>query len=197
MKVMWDQRYSEKGYVYGRMPNNFLKNFIDNEPPARILLPGEGEGRNAVYAARKGWQVFAVDLSEEGKKKALTWAHQNNVEIDYQVADLNTWNAPLMVECVALVYTHFSSAFRLQIHQKLIDKLIPGGFFILEAFSKKQINYDSGGPKNIDMLYDEKLLKEDFKSLKIDFLQERVIDLDEGRFHRGEASIIRMIAKKK
>ena len=196
MKETWDQRYSEKEYVYGRMPNAFLKNFIDNEPPAGILLPGEGEGRNAVYAAEKGWQVYAVDLSEAGKEKALSWARENKVVIDYQVADLVEWDAPLTVDCVAIVYTHFEPEFRTMIHHKLIDKLAPGGFFIMEVFSKKQINYDSGGPNNIEMLYDEKLLKEDFKSLKIDFLQERVIDLDEGRFHRGEASIIRMIAKK-
>jgi hypothetical protein len=70
----WNERYGADEYVYGKEPNGFLKEFIDNHPPGKILLPAEGEGRNAVYAASKGWEVTAFDFSEEGKKKALKLA---------------------------------------------------------------------------------------------------------------------------
>ena len=140
MKETWNQRYSDKEYIYGRMPNDFLKNFIDNEPPGKILLPGDGEGRNAVYAAKKGWQVHAVDYSEIGRQKALSWAAQNNVEIEYEVADLVEWNANLSVDCVAIIYAHFNPEYRQKIHHKLIDKLVTGGYFVMEVFSKKQID---------------------------------------------------------
>jgi len=196
MKTLWNERYAQKEYVYGRQPNEFLKNYIDNYKSGSLLLPAEGEGRNAVYAAKRGWEVYAVDYSIEGQKKAFEWAEQNSVKISYEVADLSEWQCDLELDAIALIYAHFTPKKRSVIHQKLINNLKPGGTIILEAFSKKQIEYDSGGPKDPEMLYNTDLLKFDFSSLQIDFLQERLIELNEGRFHLGEASIIRMIARK-
>ena len=194
MKALWNERYAQKEFVYGRQPNEFLKNYIDNYSPGSILLPAEGEGRNAVYAARKGWQVYALDYSIEGQKKALEWANQNKVSINYELADLTEWKSQQKFDAIALIYAHFPTHKRIQVHQKIINSLKPGGTIILEAFSKKQIEFDSGGPKDPEMLFSTELLKEDFKSLQIDFLQERLIELNEGRFHLGEASIVRLIA---
>jgi 2-polyprenyl-3-methyl-5-hydroxy-6-metoxy-1,4-benzoquinol methylase len=196
MKEIWNERYAKKEYIYGRTPNEFFKNFIDKQEKATILLPAEGEGRNAVYAARKGWQVCAFDFSEEAEKKALLWADQNKVEINYEVADLTQWHTEEKFDAVALIYIHLSPGIRQEFHKKMVHQLKPGGMIILEAFSKKQIDYDSGGPSDIELLYNTKILNNDFSELKIDFLQERLVELDEGLYHQGEASIIRMIAKK-
>lgn len=196
MKEFWNERYAVKDYVYGRTPNTFFKQFIDNETPMTILLPSEGEGRNAVYAASKGWDVFAIDFSEVARKKALQWATENNVSIHYQVSDIADWDEQIEVDCVGLIYAHFHTDIRKGIHHKLIEKLNPGGKIILEAFSKKQISYDTGGPKSLDLLYDTKILKNDFASLHIEFLQERTVNLEEGGYHKGKASVVRMIAKK-
>ena len=76
MKEMWNQRYAEHELVYGEAPNTFLKAFIDREEPGSILLPAEGEGRNAVYAASMGWEVFAMDFSTVAQEKALRRARQ-------------------------------------------------------------------------------------------------------------------------
>jgi hypothetical protein len=196
MKALWNERYAQKEYIYGRQPNEFLKNYIDNYDPGSILLPAEGEGRNGVYSAKKGWNVYAVDYSSEGLKKAQEWALQNKVKIEYEVADLTEWNSQRQFDAIALIYAHFPPHKRNLVHQKLINNLKPGGTILLEAFSKKQIEFDSGGPKDPEMLYNTEILKTDFASLKIDFLQERLIELNEGRFHLGEASIVRMIASK-
>jgi hypothetical protein len=195
MKQLWNERYSAKEYVYGKTPNEFFKNYINNETPKTILLPCEGEGRNSVYAAKKGWQVHALDFSEVAREKAMKWADANKVDIHYDVADIVDWDAEIKIDCIALIFAHFSTENREAIHRKLISKLNPGGCFILEAFSKKQLDYDSGGPKTLDRLYDLNILKNDFASLKIEFLQERTVHLQEGSYHEGEASIIRMIAK--
>jgi SAM-dependent methyltransferase len=196
MKEFWNERYAVKDYVYGRTPNTFFKQFIDNETPKTILLPSEGEGRNAVYAASKGWNVFAIDFSEVARKKALQWADENNVSLHYQVADIVDWNEKIKTDCVGLIYAHFHADIRENIHHKLIEKVIPGGKIILESFSKKQIGYETGGPKSLDLLYDIEILKNDFASLQIELLQERTVNLVEGDYHRGEASVVRMIAKK-
>ena len=65
MKEFWNQRYSDSEYAYGKKPNRFFKREIDRLNPGSLFLPGEGEGRNAVYAATKGWNGHALDSSSE------------------------------------------------------------------------------------------------------------------------------------
>ena len=71
MKKFWNERYADSQYAYGTEPNAFFKSQIDQRPAGRILLPAEGEGRNAVYAATLGWDVYAFDFSTKAKEKAL------------------------------------------------------------------------------------------------------------------------------
>lgn len=68
----WNERYAEKEYAYGIHPNQFLADSILKLPKhGKILFPAEGEGRNAVYAAKNGFEVTAFDLSSEGKRKQI------------------------------------------------------------------------------------------------------------------------------
>lgn len=196
MKEFWNERYAVDEYVYGRTPNAFFRQYIDNETPKSVLLPAEGEGRNGVYAASRGWKVYALDFSEVARDKAIQWADDNKVKIHYNVADIADWNEKIEVDCVGLIFAHFHADTREILHHKLIEKINHGGTVILEAFSKKQINYDSGGPKSLDLLYDTEMLKNDFALLTIEYLQERTVNLNEGGFHSGEANVVRMIAKK-
>jgi hypothetical protein len=78
MKEFWNERYSNKLFVYGKEPNVFFREELEKMPVGKILLPAEGEGRNAVFAALQGWEVFAFDNSEEGMKKALLLASEKN-----------------------------------------------------------------------------------------------------------------------
>jgi len=118
------------------------------------------------------------------------------VEIKYELADVVEWDENIKVDVIASIFAHFNPQIRETIHKKFIDKLNPGGKILIEAFSKKQLYYDSGGPKDYDWLYSCKMLSNDFKTLNIQSLQERIVILDEGELHQGEASIIRMIAQK-
>ena len=194
----WDERYSSKDYVYGEYPNHFLKEQLDKiSVPGKILLPGEGEGRNGVYAAKLGWQVDAIDQSVNAQNKALNLAKKNKVEINYGVIDLTNF-VPLKnhYDTVAIIFVHFSQEFRNTFHKKIIGSLKPGGQIILEVFSKDQIGKNSGGPKDLAMLYTLDDIKKDFDSLKTILLEEVNIFLDEGNKHRGDASVIRFVGEK-
>src|SRR5690606_3132220 len=108
MKAFWNERYSQQAFVYGESPNDYLKEKLRAIPPAKILLPCEGEGRNAVYALQSGWQVSAFDQSEAGKQKAELLARKNNVEIKYTVSDLENIKFPeASFDALALIYAHF------------------------------------------------------------------------------------------
>ena len=108
MKEFWDDRYSKEDYAYGTSPNLFFKEVIDKyNVKGKIIFAAEGEGRNAVYAAQKGLQVFAFDISQEAKKKALRLAKEKAVEIHYEVG--NFFDLKMVKESydgAALIYAH-------------------------------------------------------------------------------------------
>lgn len=193
----WNNRYRDPHYVYGVRPNDFFKEFIDTHAPGKLLLPAEGEGRNAVYASSKGWKVDAFDFSSEARTKARKLAEKNDVEINYFNAELDKVDlADQKYDLIALIYVHMESAIRRQVHRHLIRHLAPGGFLLLEAFSKQQREHNSGGPKDPDKLYDLPELKKDFESLQPELEQQLKIKLDEGAHHSGTADIVRIRARK-
>jgi SAM-dependent methyltransferase len=194
MKHFWNERYSLPEYVYGDTPNTFFREQLEKLKPGTILLPGEGEGRNAVWAASAGWQVVAVDYSEAAREKALALAAKKHTNLNqYLVEDLNSF-MPLEkhYDAIALIFVHLMPTERQLLHQKLLKALKPGGTIIIEAFHPDQLQYNSGGPKNYEMLYTSEMLLKDFDGLKINFLDEGTYHLSEGNFHRGEAALVRM-----
>lgn len=192
---MWNTRYAQKEYVYGKQPNTFFKEQLSKLQSGKILLPAEGEGRNAVYAAKNVWDVTAFDGSSEAKKKAEKFALDNNVIINYEIISFEETNyKECTFDLIALIFAHTTN--RRVNHQKLIQFLKPGGVLILEGFSKNQINNDSGGPKKIEMLFSRAELETDFFQLSAKEIWEEEIMLNEGALHSGKSSVIRLIGRK-
>lgn len=197
MESFWNQRYHVQEYVYGTSPNIFFSQVVKELPPGKIILPCEGEGRNAVFAASLGWETTAFDSSETGKQKALTLALKENVAIDFVVGDAAFMNySSYEADVVALIFAHLPPPIRTVLHKKSIEWLKPGGKIILEAFNSLQLNNNSGGPKDIEMLYSKEMLQNDFLGMRIDLLEELTTILNEGSFHNGKADIIRLVATK-
>lgn len=197
MKEFWEKRYQDNAYAYGEEPNLFFKEQLDQLQPGKLLLPFEGEGRNAVYAASKGWEVIAFDFSEAGRDKALQLAKKHGVVIDYRIS---TWEAfdfqAKTFDVVALIYAHLPEEKRQLFHAKASDALKEGGTLLLEAFTKKQLGNSSGGPQQLEALYDTNGLKKDFSEVRVLHLMEETVQLNEGEFHNGSAEVIRLVAKK-
>lgn len=192
MNNSWNKRYSAKEYVYGTEPNEFFKEEINKLKPGRVLFLGEGEGRNAVFAASKGWRVDAVDGSSAGKEKALNFASTNNVKIDYTVADLSNYQLPQdTYDAIISIFLHLPEELREKVHASAVKALKTGGSLILEAFEKDQIKCNSGGPRNEDLLYSLEDIYSDFQELEIDKFSKESIHLSEGKLHDGEAFVIR------
>lgn len=197
MKNTWDERYSQPEYIYGTHPNVWLVQKLKGITPGRALFPAEGEGRNAVYAALNGWESVAFDQSSEGRAKAMKLANLQKVTIDYSLHDLSTYKAPICsFDAIALIYVHMPAAIRNLVHQNLTQLLKPGGYLILEAFTKDQIRNNSGGPRDEHLLYTASDIAGDFGNL--DFIEfiETTVNLDEGLLHRGEAFVVRLFARK-
>lgn len=203
MKEFWDERYSGDEYVYGEEPNEYLRSRLSQLYPGEIMFAAEGEGRNAVFAAREDWKVTAFDQSREGRKKAMKLAEKYKVEIDYRVGNLPDLGYEKdEVDAVALIYAHFPKDIRAEYHKLLLSYLRRDGLIIFEGFSKKHSVYQKenpkvGGPKDEDLLFSMEEIKKDFGELNFLELYETEVDLKEGEFHNGLGAVIRFVAQKK
>lgn len=202
LATQWDERYSMDEFAYGETPNIYLKDQLTKLPAGTILFPAEGEGRNAVFAAKMGWTVFAFDISNEGKNKALRLAEKKNVSIDYKVGELEVLGFTVgQFDAIALIYAHFPADIKSTYHKTLDKYLKMNGTIIFEAFSKKHIDYLNanekvGGPKDIQSLFSIDEIKEDFPNYEFIELAENEIELSEGFFHNGTGSVIRFVGRK-
>ncbi len=198
MSTFWNQRFSSEEYIYGTEPGAFFKQVIDGLRPGKLLVPGAGEGRDAVYAATLGWEVHAFDISSEGRRKALMLAQKSKVKMEYEITDAAhfTWQGRLY-DLVALVFMHFEPVLRERFHRELQKCLVPGGVLLVEAFHKNQLGNSSGGPKNLDMLVTAEILAHDFSKLTILQNHEMQVELNEGTHHRGLAEVVRFLGRKR
>lgn len=197
-RAFWNERYAEPEPAYGTEPNVFFAEQIAGVTPGRILLPAEGQGRNALHAASLCWEVVACDYSEAGRRGALKAADEAGLSIDYEVVDLadpehlRRLCAKGPFDTLGVFYMHLPPAHQGTVLDALCSALAPGGTLLLELFSPEQLHYASGGPRNAEMLCDPDWLRQrltpHFTSLEVG---QHLIELHEGPYHRGAASVVR------
>ncbi len=198
----WNERYKQPEYAYGTEPNVFFQHELEKLPLGKILLPAEGEGRNAVFAAKLGWIVHAFDISIEGKNKALLLANHQKVTLDYQIGEITQLNySPESFDVIGIIYNHYPTLLKKQYFPKFHQLIKKGGWVIMEVFSKNHLQYNSknpkvGGPKEFDLLYSLDEVKSFFTNYEMLLLEETEVELNEGIYHVGKGSVIRLVAKK-
>lgn len=195
---MWDERFSSPEYIYGTEPNDFLVSVAHQIPQGKVLCLAEGEGRNACFLASLGYEVIAVDQSSVGLAKAEKLAHSKGVKITIIQSNLadfkiipNTWDGIVSVFC------HLPSTLRQQLYPRVYQGLKPGGVFILEGFAPEQLQYNTGGPKDLDLLPALVILQKELSSFISLTGKTLERDLDEGVYHQGKAALIQLLGKKK
>ncbi|WP_421871009.1 class I SAM-dependent methyltransferase [Marinoscillum sp.] len=167
-----------------------------------ILMAADGEGRNGVYAATKGWEVTAFDLSLEGKKKAESLALEYQVSIDYHVGDFAEMTFPQSsFGALGLIYAHFGAEHKLAHCRRLNEYLQPGSVVILEAFSKNHLDFQKkyphvGGPKNPEILWSLQEVSSCFQDHEVLYQAEKEVVLNEGKYHVGTGAVVRWVSRK-
>ena len=194
---MWDERYSTKEYAYGKDPNQFLEENYKSIPKGKVLSLAEGEGRNAVFLARQGYSVTAVDGSEVGLGKAGRLADENGVEIELVHADLNEYDiGENQWDGIVSIFYPLPSALRGLLYKKVVAGLKPGGVFLLEAYRPEQLKYGTGGGDSADTMTSKESLLQDLAGLKFIRLVELERNVVEGIYHTGLAAVVQAIAVK-
>ncbi len=195
----WETRYREAGqFLYGIHPNAYLARQAKCLPAGGTALAvADGEGRNGVWLAEQGLDVLSVDGSPTALARAAELAGERGVTLRTACASLETWTWPRgEMDVVVSVFAHFEPDLRRSVHPSMIDALRPGGLVILQGFGADQLAYDSGGPRSLDMLFTEAMLREDFAGLEIVELTSYEDDLDERPLHQGRAALVGMVAQK-
>ena len=195
----WDDRYRSEEYIFGTRPNVFLES-QDRHLAAgsHVLAVADGEGRNGVWLAQRGCRVRSVDISPVAIGKAGKLALDRKVDIEFVVADLMEWAWPeAAFDVVVCVFIQFASP---RMRRKLFDgfwrTLRPDGIVIMEGYGVKQLQYTSGGPRELENLYTSQMLRDAFAGRDILLLREYDAELDEAPKHRSMAALVDLVARK-
>jgi SAM-dependent methyltransferase len=192
----WQERYEAETWLFGTEPNEWLRsNAWRLSPGMRALCPGEGEGRNAVFLAREGLAVTAVDFAPAALARAEALAALERVRIETIAADLCAWTWPeAAFDLVALVFLQLTPDERVVVHRAAARALAPGGWLVLEAFARGERL--ACGPRTDESRYDAAMLRNDFAGLSLHALTAGTVLLAEGQGHRGEATVVRLLARR-
>ncbi len=194
---MWDERFSEPGYAYGTEPNQFLESVADRIPQGRVLSLAEGEGRNAVFLAGLGHEVTAVDTSSVGLAKVQALAAERGVTVTTVNADLADFEIePGAWQGIVSIFCHLPPVVRASLHERCLRGLAPGGVFVLEGFSPRQLGHATGGPKSLELLMELAMIRQELPGLRLEIAREIERPVVEGTYHRGTAAVIQIFAEK-
>lgn len=194
----WNERFSAPEYIFGTAPNAFLAS------KAHLLKPGQcalcvadGEGRNSVWLAEQGLEVTAFDISPIGVAKAQRLAAARGVRLVHEVASVYDWRWPqARFDVVAAIFVQFADpAMRSFLFERMKESLKPGGLVLIEGYTPKQLEYNTGGPSKLENLYTAELLGASFAGFEILELREYEAELDEGSRHAGISALIDFVAR--
>jgi len=180
----WDRTYNRKDYVYGKEPAPFLVRYVDKLPKGRALDIAMGEGRNAVYLAKKGFQVEGVDISDVGIRKALKLSAENGVKIKTMNADLNKYRIRPNAYSVILNFYYLQKS----LFPQIIAGLKKGGVLVFEANTLDHLKTSTGKEFEREYLLESGELKKAFAELEI---------LHYAETNDGKSAVASLIARKK
>lgn len=195
----WEERFAAEGHLFGTEPNAFLKSQAPLlRPGMQALAVADGDGRNGVWLAQQGINVHAVDFSPTAQAKARALAAERGVSMRIELADLLHWDWPENAyDAVVAIFVQFAPpAARTRMFDGMKRALRPGGVLLLEGYGVKQLEYGTGGPRDVGHLYTRDLLETafgDFTELQI---REYDAELDEGARHVGMSALVDLVGRK-
>lgn len=198
MTSIWDERYRDHPSAFGTAPNDFLVETVDRLPRdlGPVLCIGDGQGRNGVFLAERGFDVVSMDLSAVGMAAAAELAASRGVALRTVVADLATYEPPTPLGAVVSIFCHLPSAVRATAFPRLVGALAPGGVWLQESYAPDQIGRGTGGPSDPDMLGAAWQVISELVPLVPLLAREEERRVVEGEFHTGDASVVQYLGRK-
>ncbi len=138
----YDKRYNEDGYYWGLSPNNLCYDIMRIKPPIKpykALDIGCGEGKDAVFLARNGYNVTAFDISEQGLFKAHELADKCGVKIDFFKADVRDFRPETDYDIIfsSGVFHYIPNELRRNVIDSLKAHTTDNGINVINVFVRK------------------------------------------------------------
>jgi SAM-dependent methyltransferase len=195
----WEGRYRAPDYVFGKEPNYFLASCKTLLPPCgKVLAVADGEGRNGVWLAEQGLAVLSIDFSPTAQLKAKALAAEHGVTVVFVQADVHILDYPeAEFDVVVEIFTQFSApSDRARKWAGMQKALKPGGHLIIQGYTPKQLEYGTGGPKEVENLYTRAMLENAFREFRHMTIVEEEVEIYEGTSHGGMSAVINLTARK-
>ena len=189
----WDDRYRDKEWLWTVEANHFVVQETSGLVPGKALDLAAGEGRNAVWLAKQGWDVTAVDFSGVALARASDLAAHENVSIRTVEADLHEYLPEVgAFDLVVLAYLHFSSSLISELISRAVSALAPSGTIVIVGHDLSNLEHGHGGPQVADVLYTPESLVADLGWLDIVKAEkvERPFESEEGSFTAIDALVV-------
>ncbi len=195
----WEGNYAVDHYLFGTAPNAFLARSAGAiAPGARVLSIADGEGRNGVFLAEQGMDVTAQDFSPRAQEKSRALAAERGVSLTWELSDLTQrdWAPEAFDAVVGIFFQFLDAATRKSVFDGIARTLKPGGVLLIEGYGPRQLEYGTGGPKVLENLYSEKLLREAFSEFSYVEVKSYDAEINEGARHVGMSSLVDMVARR-
>ena len=194
----WDERYSIDEYLFGTEPAKaLLRNEEHLVSGGTTLVIADGEGRNSVYLAKKGFQVTATDNSIVANRKAKSLAVIENVQVDYRLEDFFdiNWSEKNYDNVIGICFQFVPHHLIDNVLMDLRSATKKGGTLLIHGYTPTQLKYGTGGPKDKSLMYTKNTFTNLFHESEIFKLEEYEAIINEGVGHSGLSAMIDFIAK--
>lgn len=195
----WNARYAVPDYLFGEAPNGFLVRAAPQiKPRGTVLCVADGEGRNSVWLAERGFAVTAFDFAPNAVEKARGLAARRGVSVDHRLSDLEHWDfdAARYDALVAIFIQFLAPETRDTMFDRMQSLVVPGGVFVLEGYRPEQVDYGTGGPPRRDHMYTREWIEARFAGWEILSLDLYDAEIREGRAHSGMSALIDVVARR-
>ena len=195
----WEERFGGADYLFGTAPNAFLAAQAGLlRPGMRALSVADGEGRNGVWLAQQGLDVLAQDFSPRALEKSRALARDRGVTLDWERSDLATrdWAPDAFDVVVGIFFQFLAPDDRARVFDGIRRSVRPGGLVLIEGYGPRQLEYGTGGPKAVENLYTEDLLRDAFEGFAE--IETRAYDAEirEGDHHVGLSALVDLVARR-
>ncbi|TVT23774.1 class I SAM-dependent methyltransferase, partial [Amycolatopsis rhizosphaerae] len=130
----WDDRYRSRERLFSGNPNGVLVTEVAGLTPGQALDVGCGEGADAIWLARRGWQVTAIDISQTALQRAAATGADLGGRVAWTRADLAAMPLPAgAFDLVSVQYFPLPHQPRHIALRGLLDSVAPGGTLLVAA----------------------------------------------------------------
>jgi SAM-dependent methyltransferase len=157
-EAFWNARYSSAHSLWSGNPNRHLVAEADDLRPGTALDAGAGEGADAIWLARRGWRVTAVDIAGVALDRAAAHATAAGDDIakliQWQREDLLEWKPPERAyDLVNAQYLHLPAGLRQAVYARLAAAVAGGGTLLIVAHHPLDLHTTMPRPQRPELFF--------------------------------------------